>query len=118
MVTKNKFGIVYVNNNTNNTIVTISTLDKKVICNGGTGKLGLKKSKRSNSFAAQNLTLFLCLKAYKKEIKFVQVIFKGFVKYRDMILKGVLFSRLKIVSIKDFTRISFNGCKMKKKRRF
>lgn len=117
MLVKNKFGIIQINNNTNNTFISISTIEKKLLFSAGTGILGLKKAKRSTSFAAQNLAFYLGIKTYKLGIRFVQVYFKGFGKNRDSALKGILLANLKIILIKDFTRTSFNGCKQRKKRR-
>nr|NP_066481.1 ribosomal protein S11 [Rhodomonas salina]AAG17752.1 ribosomal protein S11 [Rhodomonas salina] len=117
MLIKNKFGIVHINNNTNNTLISFLTIEKKVLFTSGTGVLGLKKAKRSTSFASQNLAFSLGVKAYKLGIRFVQVYFKGFSKNRKSSLKGILLANLKVILIKDFTRIPFNGCKQRKKRR-
>jgi small subunit ribosomal protein S11 len=117
MLVKNKFGIIRINNNTNNTFISILTFEKKVLFSAGTGILNLKKAKRSTTFAAQTLAFFLGVKSYKLGIRFVQVFCKGFGKNRDSALKGVLLANLKIILIKDFTKIPFNGCKQKKKRR-
>lgn len=117
MLAKNKFGIIRINNDTNNTFISILNSEKKVLFSAGTGILNLKKAKRSTSFAAQNLAFFLGIKVYKLGIRFIQVYFKGFGKNRDSALKGILLANLKIILIKDFTRIPFNGCKQRKKRR-
>lgn len=117
MLVKSKFGIIHVNNNTNNALITVSTIDKQTLFNGGAGLLNFKKSKRATGFAAQSLARYLSLKAFRIGIRFMYVYFKGFSKNRKAILKGILLGNLKILLIKDFTKISFNGCKQKKKRR-
>lgn len=117
MLAKNKFGIIRINNSTNNTFISISTIEKKILFSAGTGILGLKKAKRSTNFASQNLAFFLGAKTYKLGLRYVQIFFKGFGKNRNSSLKGILLANLKIILIKDFTRTPFNGCKSKKKRR-
>jgi small subunit ribosomal protein S11 len=118
MLSEEKFAIITSNNNTNNVLLTVSKINKKVLFSSGAGILGLKKSKRCTIFSTQNLSFFISLKMYKIGIKFVQIYFKGYGKNRESILKGVFLSNIKIILIKDFTKIPFNGCKKKKKRRF
>mgnify|MGYP001038926795 CR=1 FL=1 len=118
MLIKEKFAILKINNNTNNVLLTVLKLNKKVLFSFGAGVLGLKKSKRGTSFASQNLAFFLALKMYKIGIRFLQIFFKGFGKHRESLLKGIILSNIKVILIKDFTRTPFNGCKSKKKRRF
>ena len=117
MLSKNKFGVIKINNNTNNSFITVCNNFDNVLFSFGAGILKLKGSKRCTSFASQNLAFFLSLKAFKVGLRFVQVFFTGFSKNREAILKGILLANLKIVSIKDFTKNPFNGCKKKKKRR-
>ncbi len=117
MLVKNKFGIIQVNNNTNNTFICVLTIDKQVLFSSGTGMLNFKKAKRSTNFAAQNLAYYFALKAYKLGLRFMQVFFKGFSKNREPILKSILLAKMKIIFVKDFTNIPFNGCRQKKKRR-
>ena len=117
MLAKNKFAVIHINNNTNNTFISVLTTDKKVLFSSGTGILNFKKAKRATSFAAQNLAFFIGVKTYKFGVRFVQIYFKGFGKNRDSSLKGILLANLRVVLIKDFTRTPFNGCKQRKKRR-
>jgi small subunit ribosomal protein S11 len=117
MLVKNKFAMIKINNNTNNSFITICDSYNKVLFSCGAGSLKLKGSKRSTSFAAQNLAFFLSLKAFKTGFRFVQVFFTGFSKNREAVLKGIMLANLKVILIKDFTRIPFNGCKKKKIRR-
>lgn len=109
--------IAYVYSSLNNTLITITNIKSQTILFGSSGLLALKGAKRSTSFAGQNLAEILGKKVFSIGFRFIYIQIKGFGNSRKSVLKGFMSSNLKIIAIKDCTKISHNGCKAKKRRR-
>lgn len=109
--------IVYIYTTFNNTLITITNIQGKTIIFCSSGFLNLKGAKRSTPYAGQSLTEFLGKKLFSRGIRLLYVQLKGFGGARKAVIKGFTTSNLKIIIIKDYTSISHNGCKLKKKRR-
>nr|BCQ06560.1 ribosomal protein S11 [Nitzschia putrida] len=109
--------ILHIYSTRNNTIITFSTINGKILFWSSGGRVGFKNSKKKTAFASQ-LALETLLKKnsslYKKQI---HVIFKGKGPGREPALRVILKSKLKIKSFKEITSISFNGCRLPKLRR-
>lgn len=110
-------GIVYIYTTFNNTLITITDFKGKTLTFGSSGILGLKGSKRSTAYAGQSIATVLGKNLFNLGIKFLQIKIKGFGNARKSVLKGFLAASLKIISIKDVTAVSHNGCRKRKKRR-
>lgn len=111
------FGVILVSSTSHNTIITVTNLKGIVLFSYSTGFLGVKGSKRSTSYANQNIGYFIGEKLFFLGYKYVYLKINGFGPGRFSFLKGLYFSRLKILYIFDTTKFSFNGCKKSKKRR-
>jgi small subunit ribosomal protein S11 len=109
--------IVYVYTTFNNTLITITDINGKTLTFGSTGALGLKGAKRSTAYAGQSIATVLGKKLINLGVHFLQIKVKGFGNARKSVLKGFLAASLKIISVKDITSISHNGCRKRKKRR-
>lgn len=109
--------IIYVYSTFNNTLITITNIDGKVLTFGATGFLNIKGSKRSTAFAGQNIATVLAKKLTNLGIKFLQLKFKGFGISRKSVLKGFSTYNFTILSIKHLQLSAHNGCRQKKKRR-
>jgi small subunit ribosomal protein S11 len=111
------FGVILILSTSHNSIITVTNLKGNVIFTYSTGHLGIKGSKRSSSYASQNLGFFIGKKLTTLGLKYLYVKINGFGPGRSSILKGLYFSRLKILYVFDITKVSFNGCRQSKKRR-
>ncbi len=117
--TKQKHPIVrlYVKANFNNSIVTATDLEGKVLAWASSGKIGFKGSKKSTPFAAQKATenLLEIVKSY--EATTAHLVIKGAGMGRDAFLRAVQSSGLQIESIRDATGFPFGGVRPKPRRR-
>ena len=80
------------------------------------GKLGLKKFRKQKS-SNFNLAKTIAIKLNILKITEINLIFKGKIKERSVIIRGLLSKNLNILNITDYTFNTFNGCRLKKKRR-
>lgn len=110
-------GIAYVYTTFNNTLITITNIKGTTLTFGSSGFLGLKGAKRSTAYAGQSIANILGKKISDLGIHFLQIRLKGFGNSRKSVLKGFIAANLKLISIKDFTSIAHNGCRLRKKRR-
>lgn len=110
-------GIVHIKCSLNNTIVTLTDLLGKTKVWVSCGSIGFKGSKRSSKFAGQAAVEFLGSKIKNLGYKYVVLHLKGLGRGRNVSVKGLKKSGLKIYFIKDFTSIAHNGCRPSKLRR-
>ena len=101
----------------NNSIVTLTDLQGKVIAWTSSGKVGFKGSKKSTPFAAQRATEEILDRVRQVEASSVHIVIKGAGMGRDSFLRTVQSSDLQIESLKDLTGFPFGGARMKKRRR-
>ena len=113
----NKKGIIFIQCSFNNTIMTLTDLTGKTKAYCSCGSVGFKGAKRSSRFAGQITAESLGKKARNLGYKDVILNFKGFGRGRNICIKGLKKSRLRIKKIKDVTLLAHNGCRPKKLRR-
>ncbi len=101
----------------NNSIITLTDLEGKVIAWSSSGKQGFKGSKKSTPFAAQKAVEDILEKMKNFETSTVHLVIKGAGMGRDAFLRAVQQTSLQIESIKDVTGFPFGGVRKKKKRR-
>lgn len=108
---------LYVRANFNNSIVTATDLEGKVLAWSSAGRAGFKGSKKSTPFAAQRATedLLNAIKEYNTVS--VHLVIKGAGMGRDAFLRAVQASGLQIESITDATGFPFGGVRPKPRRR-
>jgi small subunit ribosomal protein S11 len=109
--------IVYIYTTLNNTLITVTDIQGKVIIFCSAGFLNLKGSKRSTAYAGQSVATLIGKKLVTRGIRLLYVKLKGFGSARRAVLKGFTAANLKIITIKDHTSIPHNGCTPKKQRR-
>jgi small subunit ribosomal protein S11 len=112
-----KKGIAHIHSTFNNTIVSISDTNGKVVTWGSAGGCGFKGSRKGTPFAAQMAAEVAAKKAIGKGITQVEVYIKGPGSGRESAIRAIQSAGLKITVIKDVTPIPHNGCKPRKKRR-
>jgi small subunit ribosomal protein S11 len=116
---KQKFPIVriFLRAEFNNSIITLTDLQGKVLAWTSSGKSGFKGSKKSTPFAAQKATEEILDRVRQVEASSVHLVIKGAGMGRDSFLRSIQSSDLQIESIKDVTGFPFGGVRSKKRRR-
>jgi small subunit ribosomal protein S11 len=111
-------GIVYVAATFNNTQITISDTDGRVVCWSSAGAIGFKGSRKGTPYAAQQASLACAGIARDQHgMKSVEVRVKGPGSGRESAVRALAAAGLHIVLIKDITPIPHNGCRPPKRRR-
>lgn len=111
-------GRIYISASFNNTLVTITDLEGKVLVWGSSGSSGFKGTRKSTPFAATTTVEKTVKKAASElDLKNVDIYIKGPGPGRDAALRAIRAVGIKITSISDVTPIPHNGPRSKKKRR-
>jgi len=110
-------GIVHVRATFNNTHVSVTDLDGKVVCWASAGSLGFKGSRKGTPFAAQQAALRAGNAARDHGMRTVEVRVKGPGSGRESAIRALATAGLEVRNIKDATPIPHNGCRPPKRRR-
>jgi len=110
-------GIMYIHSTFNNTIVTITDTDGKVLTWASGGMVGFKGSRKSTPFAAQLAAEKALKDAENFGLRSLDVRVKGPGAGRESAIRSIGGTPLQVRSIKDVTPIPHNGCRPPKKRR-
>ena len=110
-------GIANIQATFNNTLVSITDLDGRVVCWSSAGSLGFKGSRKSTPFAAQQAALRAANTARDHGMRSVEVRVKGPGAGRESAIRALATAGLEVRTIKDVTPIPHNGCRPPKRRR-
>jgi len=111
-------GLVHVSASFNNTQITITDPDGRVLCNSSAGTIGFKGSRKGTPYAAQQASLSAASAARDTYgMKSVEVRMKGPGSGRESAVRALAAAGLHIVAIRDVTPIPHNGCRPPKRRR-
>ena len=111
-------GVVCVSASFNNTQITITDPDGRVLCNSSAGTIGFKGSRKGTPYAAQQASLSAASAARDTYgMKSVEVRMKGPGSGRESAVRALAAAGLHIVAIRDVTPIPHNGCRPPKRRR-
>ena len=110
-------GQVHIKASFNNTIVTFTDCQGNVLSWSSSGKLGLRGSKKSTPFAAQQNLEDAAKVAKEHGIKSVEVYVKGPGGGRESALRALGNCDIDVTLIKDVSPIAHNGCRPPKVRR-
>jgi small subunit ribosomal protein S11 len=110
-------GIVHVQASFNNTLVSITDPDGKLVCWSSAGSLGFKGSRKGTPFAAQQAALRVANAARDHGMRSVEVRVKGPGAGRESAIRALATAGLEVRNIKDVTPIPHNGCRPPKRRR-
>ena len=110
-------GEVHIHSTFNNTIVTITDLEGNVVSWASAGTQGVKGSKKSTPFAAQQASEAAAKAALDAGMLKIEVEVKGPGPGREAAIRSLQVAGLEITSIKDVTPIPHNGCRPPKKPR-
>ena len=110
-------GVAHIRATFNNTIITITDMQGKVIVWSTPGCVGFNGSKKSTPFAAQVAGSDAARKAKDLGLKTVEVLVNGPGAGRESAIRSLQSNGLLVTSIRDITPLPHNGCRPRKKRR-
>ena len=110
-------GQAHIKSTFNNTIISITDEEGKVIAWSSAGKVGYKGSRKSTPFAAQLAAENAADEAKEMGLKEVEIYVKGPGSGRESAIRTLQSAGLNITLIKDITPIPHNGSRPPKRRR-
>lgn len=110
-------GQVHIKATFNNTIVTFTDCQGNALSWSSSGKLGLRGSKKSTPFAAQQNLEDAAKVAKEHGIKSVEVFVKGAGGGREAAIRSLQNCEIDVTKITDVSPIAHNGCRPPKVRR-
>ena len=110
-------GIMFIHSTFNNTIITITDPEGKVLTWASGGMVGFKGSRKSTPFAAQLAAEKALKDAENFGLRTLDVRVKGPGAGRESAIRSIGGTTFQVKSIKDITPIPHNGCRPPKKRR-
>ena len=110
-------GQVHIKSSFNNTLVTFTDMQGNAISWASSGKFGLRGSKKSTPFAAQQSVEDAAKVALENGIKSVEVYVKGPGNGRESAIRSLQTMGIAVTLIKDVSPIAHNGCRPPKRRR-
>lgn len=110
-------GIAYVQASFNNTLVTITDGEGRVLAWKSSGSLGFRGSRKGTPFAAQQAAMNAANQARDHGMRSLDVRVNGPGSGRESAIRSLAAAGLEVRSIKDVTPIPHNGCRPPKRRR-
>ena len=110
-------GIAYIHSTFNNTVVTITDAEGKVIIWKSGGTSGFKGTKKGTPFAAQIASEQAAQVAIENGMKQIEVKIKGPGSGREASIRSIQATGLEVTKIVDITPVPHNGARPPKKRR-
>lgn len=110
-------GVIYIRATFNNTIVTITDPEGKVVAWASAGSVGFKGSRKGTPYAATQAAAAAARRAREAGMREVQVRVKGPGSGRESAMRAVAAAGIHVTTIKDVTPIPHNGCRPPKRRR-
>ncbi len=110
-------GVVHIQASFNNTLVSVTDGDGRLVCWSSAGSLGFKGSRKGTPFAAQQAAMRAANSARDHGMRTVEVRVKGPGAGRESAIRALATAGLEVRSIKDVTPIPHNGCRPPKRRR-
>src|SRR5574337_524471 len=111
------YGIAHIQASFNNTIVTITDPEGKVLSWKSAGSLGFRGSRKGTPFAAQQAAINAANAAREHNVRSVEVRVSGPGSGRESAIRALAAAGIEVRSIKDVTPIPHNGCRPPKRRR-
>ncbi len=111
------YGIVHIQASFNNTLVTISDQEGRVISWKSSGSLGFRGSRKGTPFAAQQAAMNAANMARDHGLRSVEVRVAGPGSGRESAIRALAAAGIEVRAIKDVTPVPHNGCRPPKRRR-
>ena len=110
-------GHLYIQSTFNNTIVSVTDPNGKVLTWSSAGNCGFKGSRKSTPFAAQMASEAAAKSAQEHGLKTVEVTVKGPGSGRESAIRALAAAGLEVTAIRDVTPVPHNGARPPKRRR-
>ena len=110
-------GIAYIHSTFNNTVVTITDSEGKVVIWKSGGTSGFKGTKKGTPFAAQIAAEQAAQVAIENGMKQIEIKIKGPGSGREVSIRSIQATGLEVTRIVDITPVPHNGARPPKKRR-
>nr|YP_009750893.1 ribosomal protein S11 [Cautleya gracilis]QIJ98328.1 ribosomal protein S11 [Cautleya gracilis]UKE75601.1 ribosomal protein S11 [Cautleya gracilis] len=110
-------GIIHVQASLNNTIVTITDVQGRVVSWASAGTSGFKGPRRGTPYAAQAAAVNAIRTVVDQGMQRAGVMIKGPGLGRDAALRAICRSGIRLSFVRDVTPMPHNGCRPPKKRR-
>ena len=110
-------GIAYIHSTFNNTVVTITDAEGKVVIWKSGGTSGFKGTKKGTPFAAQIAAEQAAQVAIENGMKQIEIKTKGPGSGREASIRSIQATGLEVTRIVDITPVPHNGARPPKKRR-
>ena len=110
-------GIAYIHSTFNNTVVTITDSEGKVVIWKSGGTSGFKGTKKGTPFAAQIAAEQAAQVAIENGMKQIEIKIKGPGSGREASIRSIQATGLEVTRIVDITPVPHNGARPPKKRR-
>ena len=110
-------GIAYIHSTFNNTVVTITDSEGKVVIWKSGGTSGFKGTKKGTPFAAQIAAEQAAQVAIENGMKQIEIKIKGPGSGREPSIRSIQATGLEVTRIVDITPVPHNGARPPKKRR-
>ncbi|MFH0859174.1 MAG: 30S ribosomal protein S11 [Patescibacteria group bacterium] len=110
-------GRVYIYSSYNNTILTLTDRQGRVLHWVTAGSIGFKGTKKGTPFAASKAAEAMSAAAEKMKIKKLEIIIKGIGTGREAAVRSMAARDFDLISITDVTPVPHNGCRPPKPRR-
>ena len=110
-------GIAYIHSTFNNTVVTITDAEGKVVIWKSGGTSGFKGTKKGTPFAAQIAAEQAAQIAIENGMKQIEIKIKGPGSGREASIRSIQATGLEVTRIVDITPVPHNGARPPKKRR-
>ena len=110
-------GIAYIHSTFNNTVVTITDSEGKVVIWKSGGTSGFKGTKKGTPFAAQIAAEQAAQVAIENGMKQIEIKIKGPGSGREASIRSIQATGLEVPRIVDITPVPHNGARPPKKRR-
>lgn len=109
--------ILHIQSTYNNTMVSLTDAEGKVLMWSSSGSLGFTGAKKGTPFAAAKIGELLAEKAIMMGLKSADAVVRGVGSGRESAIRAFIAKGIEIHSIKDKTPVPHNGPRPKKPRR-
>jgi small subunit ribosomal protein S11 len=110
-------GIVHIQATFNNTLISITDVEGKLVAQSSAGAMGFRGSRKGTPFAAQQAAGKAAGIARDSGMRTCEVRVKGPGSGRESAIRAIQSSGIDVKLIRDVTPIPHNGCRPPKRRR-
>ena len=110
-------GIAHIRASFNNTMITITDINGETLAWDSAGTVGFKGARKATPFAASRAAEKVAVKVKRMGMREVEVHVRGPGAGRESAITALQNNGLRISAVEDHTKIPYNGCRPRKRRR-